>query len=175
MKKIYWLIFKIILVSSFFLCNMIILASDSFWYFSPGFRLGWNLSKNFTFDTKFSVGLNNDDKLNKITFYNITFGFNVLAFTKNKKNQFNKYNYIQIQAGNNFIEDNFLIMGIGAGFIFNADKQNDFSTMIRLFSGFLIFPELDLIFLKSNKIYSNFGIRGIFPIPLKQVDYTGLN
>lgn len=161
---------KTVIVLIFLLCNISNLIADTFYYFSPGLRFGWNFSGNFTVDGKISFGINTDDNLNKITFYNITIGFNALAFAKAKKNQFNEYNYIQFQAGKNFLEDNLLVTGIGAGFIFNTKGKSDFSPIIRFFSGFLIFPELDIIFDSSKQNQYFFGVRGIYPIPMKKLN-----
>ena len=149
--------------------NASFLQAGNFWYFSPGLRIGWNFSGNFTVDTKISVGVNTDDNLENIVFYNITFGFNALSFAKNKSH-FNRYNYIQFQTGKNLVKDDLTITGIGAGFIFNTTSANNFSPFIRLFAGFLFFPELDILFLNSNQTRFDFGIRGVLPILLRKTD-----
>ena len=172
MKIIFKLTFETILILIFLVGNFLNASAESFWYLSPGLRIGWNFSGNFTVDGKISIGLNTDDNLNKITFCNITLGFNALAFAKAKENKFNEYNYVQFQAGSSFldIEDNLFITGMGAGFIFNTNNKNDFSPIIRLFSGFIVFPELDLIFLKRKQIVSYFGVRGVIPGSMQKIN-----
>jgi hypothetical protein len=162
------LIIKILLIIIIWFGNISYLSADNIWYFSPGIRIGLNPSGNFTVDGKISLGIC-DNFSGKITFYNITLGFNALTFTKTKGNQFNEYNYVQFQTGGNFFEDNILISGLGVGFIFKANGKRNFSPILRFFSGFLIFPELDLIFIRSKQIHSIFGVRGILPIPMKKI------
>ena len=161
---------KTVIVFVFLLCNTSNLIADVFYYVSPGLRIGWSSSGNFTIDGKISIGINTDDSFSKITFYNITVGFNALAFAKADGNQFNEYNYVQFQAGSSFVEDNVFVSGIGAGFIFNTKGKSDFSPVIRLFLGLLIFPELDIIMDRSKGNQYLLGIRGILPIPISKLD-----
>lgn len=176
MKIITKLILRSILILIFIISILSSLSAENIWYVSPGICIGWNSSGNFVLDGKISIGINVENNSNSFLFYNLTLGFNALPFTKAKRTQSIEYNYAQFQAGTNLFENKIILSGMGAGFIFNTNSKNDFSPIVRFFSGLLIFPELDLLFLKSTQFRSNFGIRGIYPIPIppQKID-IGLN
>ncbi len=145
------------------------LHAENSLYVSPGLSIGMNSDWKLIGGAKISLGINTDSDLTEIAFYNITFGFNALISPKSTSDKLKEFNYIQIQAGKSYINDDPTIFGAGIGFIFNTDNQLNYSPILSLFSGFILFPELDLLFLRNNSVQTYFKIRAVAPYALRNL------
>ena len=145
------------------------LHAENSLYFSPGISIGVNSDWQLIAGAKISLGINTNSELTQIAFYNITLGFNGIISSKSFSNKMEKFNYIQFQAGRTLIIDDPLIFGAGIGFIFNSGSELNYSPMLSLFSGFILFPELDLLFLRNDSMESYLKIRGVAPYVLRNL------
>ena len=132
-------------------------------YISPGIRFGWDFEKKFTFSTKISIGL-----MFKGGFINLTYGskYPVLQDAYVTDPNFEKYDYVDVQAGFfNPKKTLTLYTGGGAGLIFyKEDGEHKTAPRMTLFSGCIIFPTLDIIFLPVHTRWDT-GLQIVAPIP----------
>ena len=169
MKKIiiYFLLFFI--VFNPILCSA---GENGLFYLTPGIRFGWDFEKKFTFSTKISIGL-----MFKGGFINLTYGskYPVLQDAYVTDPNFEKYDYVDVQAGFfNPKKTLTLYTGGGAGLIFyKEDGVNKTAPRITVFSGFIAFPTLDIIFLPGHARYDT-GLQIVLPIPLEKIDIGSL-
>ena len=147
----------------------ICLRAENSPYFSPGVSIGVNSNWKLIAGAKISLGINTDSGLTQIAFYNITLGFNAIISPKSISDKIKEFNYIQIQAGKSYINEDPTIFGAGIGFIFNTDRQLNYSPMISLFLGFILFPELDLLLLRNDSVQPYFKIRAVAPYLLRNL------
>jgi hypothetical protein len=158
-------IFTIILIMSIFPNLM----AENHFYFSPGVKFGYIFGKGFTMGLKMSIGIFHDDG----TFVNITFGG---KGSITKKNKFD-YHFIELQAGfpTEIKTNSYLLSGGGLGIIIQNENSNSYiSPKLNLFTGFLLFGEMNFYFNNKQKLMTDIGIEGVLPIPFKGLN-LGLN
>ncbi len=162
-KKIYALSLVVFLIS-----NSSIASDKTLKYVSPGLRIGYEFGRGLTIGFKFSFGINTDYDFNNSAYYNITFGVKSPLFRK-AKYPYEKYNFIELQAGYAPFTDNLLFLGGGLGFMFYHDNnKTKFRPTATIDSGCLTFAAFDFILLENRKISTDFGFLGIFPIPFNK-------
>jgi len=166
-ERIYVLSLVVFLIS-----NSSIASDKTLKYISPGLRIGYEFGRGLTIGFKFSFGINinTDYDFDNSAYYNITFGVKSPLFRK-AKYLYEKYNFIELQAGYTPFSENLLFLGGGLGFMFYQDSNKTrFRPMVTIDSGWLIFAAFDFIFLENKKISTDFGFLGIMPIPLNKLD-----
>jgi len=140
-------------------------------YISPGIRFGWDFEKKFTFSTKISIGF-----MFEGGFANITYGSKYPVFQDAYVTDpnFEKYDYLDVQAAFSYNPKETLTLytGGGAGLIFyKEDGVNKSAPRITVFSGFIVFPTLDVIFLPGHVRYDT-GLQIVLPLPLTKLDFV---
>lgn len=149
-----------------------ILCSAGEWkispYISPGIRFGWDFEKKFTFSTKISLGI-----MFEGGFVNITYGckYPVLQDAYVTDPNFEKYDYLDVQFGAALKLKSkkdllTLYTGGGAGIIFYKENGiHKTAPRMTVFSGCIIFPTLDIIFLPGHTRWDT-GLQIVAPLPL---------
>ena len=150
-------------------------SSEYLGYLSPGFALGINSSGQVYIDGKISIGMMQHWDIDKFHSASFTLGFNSLLSNKAKTDLGNEYNYFLVQYGGSLFQQNFLLSGIGIGKIFNVKKKYYGSKLIRIYTGAIVFPEIDFLFLEKDKINKNYGVHGVFPIPIYSTEHLGFS
>ena len=170
MKKIikYFLLFFIVFTP--ILCSA---GENGLFYLTPGIRIGWDFEKKLTISTKISVGY-----IFHGGFVNITYGYKYpfLQDARPWEPNFEKYNYVDIQAAGAIQfekKSTPLYTGVGAGLIFYKENEvNKTAPRLTIFSGFIAFPTLDVIFLPGHMRY-DIGLQIVAPLPLSKIDIGG--
>ena len=150
---------------------------DNIYYLSAGFSLGLNLSKEVFIDGKLSISNVSFGELRPYYITTLTAGFNSIVGNNSDNQLFDEYNYFLLQLGSNtfnepeFQHREYFISGIGIGGMFSNGNLEDFSPMMRLYSGAFIFPELDIIAYRLENIKANYGLRVAIPL-LAVIDQT---
>lgn len=163
MKKLLFLYFLLIPGTCF-------TSDNTIKYISLGLRIGWDFGHGLTVGARVSLGLYSCSGLIGSKYINITKGLKAPLFRK-LRFSYEGYNFVQLQFGFAPFPDNPLHLGGGLGTIFYHDENKIiFKPMTTISSGFLVFTELDILFLERNKISKDFGILGIIPIAIGGLD-----
>jgi|GEM_PF-2378245 len=169
------LIFFVLFIPTILSYQYSIAYSKTFPYVSPGLRIGFGKGVNISL--KISFGINTDYELGHDSkYYNLTIGFKV-PFLRKAENSYEKYKFIEVQAGYKpFPEENLLsgmFFGGGLGFMFyKENNKTKYCPMATVDFGPLFlwgFYGFDLVFLEYKEINTDFGILWVMPIPLKKL------
>jgi len=158
--------------------DRVIASSKTDYYIAPGLRIGWNFRRGLSFGMEISFCL--AKKLgwpNGTRSCNITLGTR-MCITCNKKVQNKSYYFFKLQyCDQPFLRwSNALAVGGGFGFaFFNKNATTLVRPMISLYTGFIIYPAVDILFLDSKKINLDFGVFSAFFIPLQKSKDWGFN
>lgn len=154
MKKTVILILMII----FFMIQYI--QAKSSFYVSPGFTIGYNSARSFSFIPKISLGFGSSQI---IAYGNITFGYNILTKKDNlAKSNLSNYTFLELQAGGNFIG-----VGYGVAWMEGKDGKRKACPKYSFCLGGLMYLNVDMIKTNDGLNY-NVGIQFVGPIPFKR-------
>jgi len=151
-----------------------VIASSKTYYISSGLRIGWNFGKGLTIGPQIFFALNNSTQN-----YTFTLGMR-MCITCNKKVQNKSYYFFKLQYFDQpFLRwSNALVVGGGFGFaFFNKNATTLVRPMISLYTGFIIYPAVDILFFGSKKIGVDSGVLLPLPffIPLNNTKDWGFN
>ncbi|MFO7890124.1 MAG: hypothetical protein R6V04_07270 [bacterium] len=149
-------------------------ASDNTFYISPGLRIGWEFGGGLTICPQLALGISidlDDDKNHNLKYLNITLGIkNFIIRTKDAT--YDSYCSLQLKAGYQpFLPSSAIGIGGGIGVAFFREEKLIYLRPIATVEGtilFVAFPTIDIFLLKQNKVHADFGILGLFPIPLEK-------
>ncbi|GAB4180075.1 MAG: hypothetical protein Kow00108_16270 [Calditrichia bacterium] len=139
-------------------------SAESTPYVSPGIKLNYLPGKGISLGAKLSIGVINDE-----TFVNMTLGTQKLL----NKNTDYSFRFVEVQGGTStpYNKSTSLISGGGLGImIHNSNGQKSISPKLNLFSGLLMFGEINVYLDEQKKLTGNIGLEGVVPLPAKKVD-----
>jgi len=167
-KLTFILVLSIIQLINF---GRVIASSKTDYYIAPSLRIGWNFRKGLSFGMGIIFGLAKElEWPNGTRSCNITLGTR-MCITCNKKVQNKSYYFFKLQyCDQPFLRwSNALVVGGGFRFaFFNKNTTTLVRPMISLYTGFIIYPAVDILFLDSKKINLDFGVFSAFFIPLQK-------
>ncbi len=142
-------------------------------YISPGVRLGYSFGQSVTLSLKLSLGQMRETHRHHLEFYNFTYGYKFVFFNTPENTKEN-FHYFDIQYGlfpqNGDVVLNFFNGG-GLGVLIYKDQgKKKLGFRSSLFTGFWVFPNLELNVYSPRKIHFDVGVKGVLPIPLKKMD-----
>jgi len=151
-----------------------VIASSKTYYISSGLRIGWNFGKGLTIAPQIFFALNNSTQN-----YAFTLGTRMCILCNRQiQNKFYYFFEFQYDTQPFLRRSNALAVGGGFGFaFFNKDTTTLVRPMISLYTGFIIYPAVDILFLDSKKIGVDSGVILPLPffIPLNNTENGGFN
>lgn len=146
-----------------------LMAKEILPYATFGFRLGWDFQCGMSISPRISVGVTDFDRG---VFINFTSGMRKF---KRPIIDYSEFSYFDIQAGAVWKELPGIFFGGGVGFLVGSSPE-DFKLIPRstVFTGFLLFPSIDLTFWSKSKISYDAGLEAVLPIPLGGIDFGSI-
>ncbi|MCK5147648.1 hypothetical protein KAR48_12895 [bacterium] len=146
------------------------LHSQSFPYLSPGIRIGWAGQEGITFTVKFSIGLNSDEDLRNLEYYNFTLGAKTTLSKNQNKHRTMPFPFFQLQYGREPFKGSGVFAGGGMGFaLINSEGNKIIRPFITIDAGLLLFPSVDILFKSLKDPFLDLGLLLVAPIPMKSI------